>query len=1059
MARPRMEEDRLASWRPHFSVETQRRGTEYALSGRVLSIEREGNSVVASVRGEGQSYRTSVDVASRNIHTASCTCRSFSDSQPCKHVFALLCAVAGVAPAQSKDEAVPALRSPLRTWLENVDRLERETRASEPVAEPNARECRVDYVLVLDEQGTTVLETRRAKRLVRGGFGRSVPFPMAQGGGDVALGASERRIAAFLRGAGSASAAGLYRPSHDSRYVLDDAQTETLLPDMAAEGRLYWMRAGVTAEEALALDIERAWTLCMDVATAGESEVKLGAHLVRGDERIELTQVRGLLAGEFVVLDTRVIRVALGRGRAWLVQLLGTPLPPVSRAESTELLRELARRDLDVEPGTGLEELVAARPPVPVLTIAAPPREDEAWGAPQAELEFDYRSERVRAADPRRLLIAGRGVVRRYKPVEDRFAARVLELGAVALEGQPGKLRIELDRVPELVATLEREGWKVLGEGARWRSLAAPSMKIVTGKGWLELDGRIEGAAASTFPRLLQALRRGESTVTLEDGTTGVLPASWVKRWKRALLLADTRGGKLRFGANQAWFVDLLLDEHVEAESRRLWEAQRARLDEFKGVRAVQEPAGFEGELRPYQREGLGWLEFLERQSFGGCLADDMGLGKTVQVLAWLVARKQREPDAGPTLVVAPKSLTHNWIDEARRFAPSLKALEYAGTDRVARRSKFETRDLIVTTYGTVRSDIEWLSKLRFGVVVLDEAQAVKNDASRIARAVRLLAADHRLALSGTPIENHLGELWSLFEFLNPGMLGRSSAFQSLVETSEDTDGDRDVRALIANAIRPFLLRRRKEEVLRDLPERSEQTVVCDMDPEQRREYDELRVHFRRELLERKSQAELDRDKLHVLEMLLRLRQAACHPGLLDPARLGDSCAKFDTFLPMLDEVLEAGHKALVFSQFTSFLAILRRRLDADGRKYGYLDGSTPSAERAAQVRQFQEDPSRNLFLLSLKAGGTGLNLTAADYVFLLDPWWNPAVEAQAIGRSHRIGQTRNVFAYRLICADTIEQRVVELQQSKRELASAILDADGSLVRDLTREDLERLLA
>jgi len=1062
MPRGKQEEDRLAVWRPHFSVEMQRRGEELSLAGRVLSIEREDKRVAASVRDESQTFQPSVDIGSRNIHTATCSCGVFRQLEACRHLWALLCALSGAAMTTGEDAPSAGPRSALRMWLEGLDKLERESREAERGPEGESRDCRVDYVLLLDDEAavvSAVLETRRAKRLLRGGYGKSVPFPLALGSSEVVLAPADRRIAAMLRGAGTALAAGMYRPSHDARYLLDSAQVEALLPEMAATGRLFWQRRSVTSEEALALDTHGPWDLCMDIATEG-SDIKLGAHLVRGGERVEFAQLRGVLPGDCIVLDTRIVRTRLGRGRAWLANLLSTPLPPIAKQESTELLRELARRDLDVEPGSGMEDLVVARPPIPRLTLTPPPRDEgSGWGPPAGEIEFDYKSERVHASDPRPLLIAGRGVLRRYRAVEDAFVARVLELGAEPLGDKHGRVRVPLSKVPELVAQLEREGWKVQGEGARWRKLHTPSMRISAGADWLELDGRVEGMSAATFPKLLAALRRGESTVALEDGSTGVLPEAWVKRWKRALLLADTKGGKLRFGRNQAWFVDFLLDEHVEAESRRRWEEQRSRLDEFKTIHSVHESEDFCGELRPYQREGLGWLEFLERHRFGGCLADDMGLGKTVQVLAWLVARKRREPDAGPTLVVAPKSLTHNWIEEARRFAPALATLEYAGTDRTGRRAKFERVDVIVTTFGTVRSDIEWMSKLKFGVVVIDEAQAVKNDASRIARAVRLLVADHRVALSGTPIENHLGELWSLFEFLNPGMLGRSSAFQSLVAGTGDIEGDKDVRVLVAAAVRPFLLRRRKEEVLSDLPARAEQTVTCDMDPAQRREYEELRVHFRRELLERRTYKELERDKLHVLEMLLRLRQAACHPGLLDPARIDESCAKFDTFLPMLDEVLESGHKALVFSQFTSFLAILRRRLDAAGRNFGYLDGQTSAADRAIEVRRFQEEPERNVFLLSLKAGGVGLNLTAADYVFLLDPWWNPAVEAQAIGRSHRIGQTRKVFAYRMICGGTIEQRVIELQESKRELASAILDADSSLLRDLTRDDLERLLS
>ncbi|HVQ25342.1 MAG TPA: SNF2-related protein, partial [Planctomycetota bacterium] len=325
-------------------------------------------------------------------------------------------------------------------------------------------------------------------------------------------------------------------------------------------------------------------------------------------------------------------------------------------------------------------------------------------------------------------------------------------------------------------------------------------------------------------------MRHGERTVPLGDGTIGVLPEEWISHWQTALAFGETRGDRLRFGAHQAWFVDLLLSERlaqfVDREGRQAWLEQKQRLAEFERVTPVREPASFRGELRPYQREGLGWLEFLERQRFGGCLADDMGLGKTVQVLAWLLARKERSPRAAPALIVAPKSLTHNWLEEAQRFTPALRVLEYVGTDRARTRARLAEHDLVLTTYGTARSDVELLSEIEFGAVILDESQAIKNEDSRTAKSVRLLRAEHRLALSGTPIENHLGELWSLFEFLNPGLLGRSTTFQTLLGASEDGQVDEATRKLIAGAVRPFLLRRTKEEVLRDLPERTELTVA-----------------------------------------------------------------------------------------------------------------------------------------------------------------------------------------------------------------------------------------
>ena len=349
--------------------------------------------------------------------------------------------------------------------------------------------------------------------------------------------------------------------------------------------------------------------------------------------------------------------------------------------------------------------------------------------------------------------------------------------------------------------------------------------------------------------------------------------------------------------------------------------------------------------------------------------------------------------------------------------------LDYAGTRRTALRGTFDQYDLVITTYGILRTDAAELNQTEFDAVILDEAQAIKNATSQAAKAARLLRGRQRLAMSGTPIENHLGELWSIFEFLNPGMLGTSSVFKRL---SAGNAADAEGRQTLARALKPFILRRTKAQVVQDLPDKTELTLSCTMEPAQRKLYEELRAHYRQALL-RKGTDDLKKSKIEVLEALLRLRQAACHPGLIDPARADEPAAKLDVLLPHLAEVVEEGHKALVFSQFTSLLALVRARLDEQGLKYEYLDGRTRN--RIERVERFQTDPDCPIFLISLKAGGLGLNLTAAEYVYLLDPWWNPAVEAQAIDRSHRIGQTQRVFAYRLICRDTVEQKILELQQ------------------------------
>jgi SNF2 family DNA or RNA helicase len=407
----------------------------------------------------------------------------------------------------------------------------------------------------------------------------------------------------------------------------------------------------------------------------------------------------------------------------------------------------------------------------------------------------------------------------------------------------------------------------------------------------------------------------------------------------------------------------------------------------------------------------------------------------------------------GPALIVAPRSLVFNWMQESARFSPRLRVLDFSGAARKERWKEIHEHDVVLTTYGTMRRDAPLLKDVHFDTIVLDEAQAIKNASSESAKAARLLNATHRLALTGTPIENHLGDLWSLFEFLNPGLLGSAAVFGMQTSGAPSTE----TAAMLSKALRPFILRRTKDQVARELPPKLEQTIYCELKSDQRKMYNELREHYRKALLGRVDGLGIQKSRMQILEALLRLRQAACHPGLIDKSRSQAASAKLDALIPQLKEVVEEGHKALVFSQFTSFLAMVRKRLDQEKIQYEYLDGQT--RDRQNRVQTFQENPDCPLFLISLKAGGLGLNLTAAEYVFLLDPWWNPAVEAQAIDRTHRIGQARPVFAYRLIAKDTVEEKVLELQKSKRDLADAIITAENSVLKGLDRKTLELLLS
>ncbi len=686
---------------------------------------------------------------------------------------------------------------------------------------------------------------------------------------------------------------------------------------------------------------------------------------------------------------------------------------------------------------------------------------------------------------------------------ENECYARLLQLGfreAYDYGSTRPSLRLGPSKLPRVVAELSRDGWFVEAEGKLYRPPGEFKVSVTSGIDWFELHGEVQfGDQIATLPQLLSALRRGQTTVRLGDGTFGLLPQEWLKKYAPLAGMGEVSRGEddedhLRFSARQVGFLDALLAGMPEARFDAGFTRARDELARFSGVAAIDAPATFVGELRAYQRDGLGWMSFLRRFGFGGCLADDMGLGKTVQVLALLESRRRLrrgvpdddaaaltpaagdpasalatpaieaasadttiggEQQIGPSLVVAPRSLVFNWMQEAAKFTPRLRVLDHTQADRQRGSKHFMDYDLVLTTYGTLRRDAGYFKDIRFDYAVLDEAQAIKNASSESAKAARLLAADHRLALSGTPVQNHLGELWSLFEFLNPGMMGTASVFREV--TGGTAGSDAGARESLSRALRPFILRRTKEQVARDLPEKTEQTLFCELDTEQRRLYNELRDHYRTSLLDRIAKEGMNKAKIQVLEALLRLRQAACHPGLIDKKKASEGSAKLDTLLEQVGEVLEENHKVLVFSQFTTLLAIVRSRLDQRGVVYEYLDGRT--RDRQARVERFQNDPDCKLFLISLKAGGLGLNLTAAEYVFLLDPWWNPAVEAQAIDRAHRIGQTRRVFAYRLIAKDTVEEKVLQLQQTKKDLAAAIINADNSLIRTLKRDDLELLLS
>jgi superfamily II DNA or RNA helicase len=894
----------------------------------------------------------------------------------------------------------------------------------------------------------------------------------------------DRRILALLAGAtvsyvnpayGGVDDVGYEYGTLEPRYRLVAPQAELLVPMLCDTGRCR-VRVRPNDEEplwrTLTWDDGEPWDFRIEVRMSRDKKnyEVLGA-LWRGAERMDLGASVGLIgAGVFMTAD-RAARYEHHDAGNWIELLRERGLITVPLREGDAFVEQLLRQPrlppIELPPELRYERITVA--PQPRLTIKTDTAMDES-GKVTGELAFDYggsliahgeRGQTVLRKDDRRVLV-------RDLVAENAAVHRLEEFGFrrnTLRYGDHIRFTLSAVRLADTVRDLLAEGWRVDAEGKTYRRASRFDLHVRSGIDWFELHGALhfDGQVAQ-LPDLLAAARKGTNLVRLGDGTFGVLPEDWLRRYGALASTGDAHADHMRFERSQVGLLDALLAEQPDAHSDAPFEQLRAELQNFSGIQREPPPAGFIGELRPYQLDGLGWFAFLRRVRFGGCLADDMGLGKTVQVLALLESRRElREHNVGeanrsapgPSLVVMPKSLIFNWKQEAARFAPRLKILDHTGTQRRKGARHFAEWDVILTTYGTLRRDAADFRNARFDYVILDEAQAVKNAASDSAKAVRLLRGEHRLALSGTPIENHLGELWTLFDFLNPGMLGTAAVFKSIHAATNDPDTK--TREALARALRPFLLRRTKEQVAPELPAKLEQTLYCELESKQRKLYDELRDHYRDALSKRVERDGIGRSKIHILQALLHLRQAAIHPALIDARRAAEPSAKLDMLMPQLTEVIDEGHKVLVFSQFTQVLALVRSRLDELHLTYEYLDGKT--RDREARVARFQNDPDCKLFLISLKAGGVGLNLTAAQYVYLLDPWWNPAVEAQAIDRAHRIGQKRSVFAYRLIARDTVEEKILELQATKRDLADAIINADNALIRSLGKEDLELLLS
>lgn len=586
---------------------------------------------------------------------------------------------------------------------------------------------------------------------------------------------------------------------------------------------------------------------------------------------------------------------------------------------------------------------------------------------------------------------------------------------------------------------------------------AKVSIHVNSGINWFNTTATVQfGSQKVTLKNLHKAAKNRNKYVELSDGTLGILPEQWLEKFARYFEVGEIVGEeihtpKISFAAVHDMYDAEMLDREAQ-EQIAFYEA---RFTDFDSIKPVPVPKKLKASLRGYQKQGLNWLNFLDDFNFGGCLADDMGLGKTLQIIAFILLQRKKQV-RNTNLVIVPTSLVFNWQAEVAKFAPDIRMLTIYGADRVKDITDFDRYEIVLTSYGTLLSDVNFLKKYHFNYIILDESQAIKNPESQRYKAVRLLHARNRIVMTGTPVENNTFDLYGQLSFACPGLLGNKTQFRNHFSAPIDRFKDAERAVELQKRVSPFILRRTKQQVASELPEKTEMVIYCEMGEEQRRVYNAYELEFYI-YLNTTSEGDIKRSQLHVLQGLTKLRQICDSPALLrDEKFYGNASAKIDTLVEQI-ESKATQHKILIFSQFVSMLDLIRPELESRGIGYEYLTGQ--SRDRAAKVENFQTNPDVRVFLISLKAGGTGLNLTEADYVYLIDPWWNPAVENQAIDRSHRIGQDKHVIAVRLICPDTIEEKIMELQETKKDLANDLIKTDSDILKSLTRDDLLRLVA
>ena len=1086
----------------NFDAGTLQRGEDVARKGKVRTARRDGDKLIGEVGGSsGELYRQTIRFKSGRggiDFQGSCSCPM---SYNCKHVVALLLTeLERYRHEMAQSPAASAARA--EAWLQQLALLSR----SAPVkaAALDAASFKLAWVLAPDPAGGAPrLHLRRARLRKNGDISGTTPIhdvhallralPAARDPGDEEL---LRQFAALQAGslvASDAQASGAIGARLMVRLCAEERLLLAWSDDDLRRNKLSYLRPGPHREARL------DWRSSID-----DDAIRLDWFFSDGCPAGVLPTDPPLYLDDYMLGELVLTGPLAALPPAMLVNLVAQAplLQPEQRAGMAARLAGLGLEHLVPPPQAVETRRRSDVAPTPCLVLDSM---QTGWGRTEAwhdyaQLYFEYDGHSTEDVDEPVLRSVRNGVVELIErdPAAEAAAAAVLAgLGFHAppagspLDDLHGVLTLAdesawLAFASHGIARLQAAGWQIGMEGDYRFDLAQVDDWYAEldeegegGNGWfsLELGIVVGGERHAVLPLLVQMVRaaprdftpaalaaRGdedELLVELDTLERVALP------WGRVKPILATLG-ELYFGERLGNGVRL-----PAMDAARLAELERAarlrwiggerlrelgrKLDSFGGIQAVAPPAGLQAALRPYQLGGLAWLQFLREYGFGGILADDMGLGKTIQTLAHILLEKEAGRLDAPALVVAPTSLMPNWQAEAARFAPGLRVLLLHGKERAAQFDAIGEHDLVLTTYALLGRDEEALRRHRYHLLILDEAQYIKNSRTKAAQTARLLDARHRLCLTGTPVQNHLGELWSQFNFLMPGLLGDERSFKADYRRPIEQGGDVQRKDFLARRVKPFMLRRTKDKVATELPPKTEIVLPVELGSAQRDLYETVRVAMDRKVRSEIDRKGLARSHIVILEALLKLRQVCCDPRLVEPAGATGS-AKLDTLMELLDTLLSEGRKVLVFSQFTSMLSLIGAALRERGADFVELTGST--LDRAAPVAAFQQGQV-GVFLISLKAGGVGLNLTAADTVIHYDPWWNPATENQATDRAWRIGQQQPVFVYKLIARGTLEEKIQELQWRKGELADAVLDneKESELAPGLQADDLRAIFS